>query len=391
MTMKKYLIAILFFCFSVFFTSVSSPVIYAQGEMMQDEAGFDQQLPPAEQEHKEETLEGQVSQILEEKQITPTGVKEPQLYQKLEILVTKGSLKDKKITIENGNLPMSNLQKYKVDDELVISFSKDFEGNDMFYITDYVRRGALAWLFVIFVVMAVAIGRWQGMASLIGMGISFLVIFKFILPKIYAGGDPVQIAILGSLVIIPATFLLSHGVNKKTGIAVAGTLISLVVTGILAHIFVDASKLTGFASEEAGFLQAFKPGLINIKGLLLAGIIIGVLGVLDDITISQSAIVQQLKAANPKLKAGELYKKAMAVGKDHIASMVNTLVLVYTGAALPLLLIFIDNPHPFSEIVNYEIIADEVVRTLVGSIGLILAVPITTFIASFMAEGGENK
>ena len=391
MTMKKYLIAILFFCFSVLFTSVSSPVIYAQGEMMQDEVGFDQQLPPAEQEHKEETLEGQVSQILEEKQITPMGVKEPQLYQKLEILVTKGSLKDKKITIENGNLPMSNLQKYKVDDELVISFSKDFEGNDMFYITDYVRRGALAWLFVIFVVMAVAIGRWQGMASLIGMGISFLVIFKFILPKIYAGGDQVQIAILGSLVIIPATFLLSHGVNKKTGIAVVGTLISLVVTGILAHIFVDASKLTGFASEEAGFLQAFKPGLINIKGLLLAGIIIGVLGVLDDITISQSAIVQQLKAANPKLKAGELYKKAMAVGKDHIASMVNTLVLVYTGAALPLLLIFIDNPHPFSEIVNYEIIADEIVRTLVGSIGLILAVPITTFIASFMAEGGENK
>jgi len=386
MTMKKYLIAILFFCFSVLFTFVSSPVIYAQGEMMQDEVGFDQQLPPAEQEHKEETLEGQVSQILEEKQITPMGVKEPQLYQKLEILVTKGSLKDKKITIENGNLPMSNLQKYKVDDELVISFSKDFEGNDMFYITDYVRRGALAWLFVIFVVMAVAIGRWQGMASLIGMGISFLVIFKFILPKIYAGGDPVQIAILGSLVIIPATFLLSHGVNKKTGIAVVGTLISLVVTGILAHIFVDASKLTGFASEEAGFLQAFKPGLINIKGLLLAGIIIGVLGVLDDITISQSAIVQQLKAANPKLKAGELYKKAMAVGKDHIASMVNTLVLVYTGAALPLLLIFIDNPHPFSEIVNYEIIADEVVRTLVGSIGLILAVPITTFIASLMAD-----
>ena len=111
MTMKKYLIAILFFCFSVLFTSVSSPVIYAQGEMIQDEVGFDQQLPPAEQEHKEETLEGQVSQILEEKQITPTGVKEPQLYQKLEIMVTKGSLKDKKITIENGNLPMSNLQK----------------------------------------------------------------------------------------------------------------------------------------------------------------------------------------------------------------------------------------------------------------------------------------
>jgi uncharacterized membrane protein len=234
--------------------------------------------------------------------------------------------------------------------------------------------------------MAVFIGKWQGATSLVGMGLSFLVIFKFILPKISAGSDPVQIAILGSLVIIPATFILSHGLNKKTGIAIAGTLIALIITGVLAKAFVEAAKLTGFASEEAGFLQAYKPDLINIKGLLLAGIIIGVLGVLDDITVSQSAIVEQLKEANPRLKAGELYKKAMTVGKDHIASMVNTLVLVYTGAALPLLLLFVDNPHPFSEIVNYEIIADEVVRTLVGSIGLMLAVPITTFIAVVAAD-----
>jgi len=381
--MKKCLVAILFVCLSVFSSLFFSPAVLAQDELGQGKIELNQQIPTS--EHKEETLEGRVTQILEEKQIKPMGSEEFQLYQKLEILVTKGSLKDKKVTIESGNLPMSNLQKYKVDDELIISYSKDFEGNDMFYITDYVRRSALFWLFLIFVVMAVAIGRWQGATSLLGMGISFLVIFKFILPKIYAGSDPVQIAILGSLVIIPATFLLSHGVNKKTVIAVVGTLIALIVTGILANAFVEASKLTGFASEEAGFLQAYKPGLINIKGLLLAGIIIGVLGVLDDITISQSAIVQQLKEASPKLKAGELYKKAMAVGKDHIASMVNTLVLVYTGAALPLLLIFIDNPHPFSEIINYEIIADEVVRTLVGSIGLILAVPITTFIASLAA------
>ena len=154
----------------------------------------------------------------------------------------------------------------------------------------------------------------------------------------------------------------------------------------MANIFVEAAKLTGFASEEAGFLQVAKQGAMNMKGLLLAGIIIGVLGVLDDITISQSAIVFQLKEANEKLKFNELYKRAMNVGQDHISSMVNTLVLVYTGAALPLLLLFIDNPHPFSEIVNYEIIADEIVRTLVGSIGLILAVPITTVIASLVAE-----
>jgi len=367
--MRRIFLSILFLLLVLFFLNLSA---FAQTEVVREPV-------------KEETLEARIEKILEEKQIEPVGIDNLQLYQKLELLVTKGSLKDKKIVVENGNLPIANLQKYEVGNKVVVTKGKDFKGNDTFYITDYVRRQALFWLFVIFVIVAVAIGRWQGMTSLVGMGISFLVIFKLILPKILSGSDPVQIAILGSLVIIPATFLLSHGVNKKTGIAIIGTLISLIITGILANAFVEASKLTGFASEEAGFLQAYKPGFINIKGLLLAGIIIGVLGVLDDITISQSAIVQQLKAANPKLKADELYKKAMVVGKDHIASMVNTLVLVYTGAALPLLLLFIDNPHPFSEVVNYEIIADEVVRTLVGSIGLILAVPITTFIAVIMA------
>jgi len=335
---------------------------------------------------KEERLEGKVTQIVEESQIIPAGAKELQLYQKLEILITKGSLKDKKITIENGKLPMSNLQKYKSGDELVISYGKDFEGNDTFYISDYIRRGSLLWLFIIFIICTVVIAKWRGLLSLLGMGISFFVIYSFILPKISTGSNPVEIAILGSLIIIPVSFFLSHGLNKKTVVAIAGTLIALMITGVLATMFVESAQLTGFASEEAGFLQTIKQGSVNIKGLLLAGIIIGVLGVLDDITISQSAIVFQLKETNEKLGFFELYKRAMNVGQDHISSMVNTLVLVYTGAALPLLLLFIDNPHPFSEIVNYEIIADEVVRTLVGSIGLILAVPITTVIASLVAE-----
>jgi uncharacterized membrane protein len=222
------------------------------------------------------------------------------------------------------------------------------------------------------------------------MGISFLVIFIFILPKISAGANPVGIAILGALMIIPPTFFLSHGLNKKTLVAMGGTLIALIITGILANIFVEAAKLTGFASEEAGFLQVAKGGAINMKGLLLAGIIIGLLGVLDDVTVSQAAIVFQLKEANDRLKFNQLYQRAMRVGQDHIASMINTLILVYAGASLPLLLLFLDNPHPFSEVVNYEIIADEVVRTLVGSIGLILAVPLTTLIAS-LAASAEKK
>ena len=341
-------------------------------------------------ESTEETLEATVERILEAKTIIPTGAPESQLYQKMELLVTKGSLRDKKITVESGSWATANSVEYRVGDRVVVYASKDFEGNDLFYIADFIRRGSLFWLFVIFVVLAAVVARWRGITAVMGMGVSFLVIFTFILPRISAGSDPVGIAIAGALVIIPVSFFLSHGLNRKTAVAMVGTMAALLITGILAAVFVEAAKLTGFASEEAGFLQVDKQGTMNMKGLLLAGIIIGVLGVLDDITISQSAIVFQLKEANGKLHFGELYKRAMNVGQDHIASMVNTLVLVYTGAALPLLLLFIDNPRPFAEVVNYEIIADEIVRTLVGSIGLVLAVPITTVIAALAASGRKG-
>lgn len=332
--------------------------------------------------YKQETIEGKIVRIIEEKPILLQGTENFQFYQKLEILITKGSLKGKKILVENGILPVVNYQRYQLGDQVVINYSKDFSGKESFYITDFVRRQALLVLFFIFILITVVIAGWQGITSLLGMGVSFLVIFKFILPRIYTGWDPVQTAILGSLIIVPFTFLLSHGVNKKTLIAMLATIIALIITGIFANIFVEAAKLTGFAAEEANFLQVYLGEQINIKGLLLAGIIIGVLGILDDITISQSAIVNELKKTNPKLSRLDLYKKAMAVGKDHIASTVNTLILVYAGAALPLMLLFVATPRSFSELVNYEMIAEEIIRTLVASIGLITAVPITTILAS---------
>jgi len=265
----------------------------------------------------------------------------------------------------------------------VITLSHTNTGESSAYISDYVRRGSLFTLFLIFIFFSIVIAGWKGIFSLIGMGFSFLVILLYILPTISKGSDPIRTAIIGSMMIIPITFFMSHGINRKTIIAIAGTTFSLVVTGILADIFVKSARLTGFASEEAGFLQIAKFGSMNMEGILLAGIIIGVLGVLDDITISQSAIVFQLKDTDNSLGFKTIYAKAMSVGRDHIASMVNTLILVYTGAALPLLLLFVDNPRPFSELINYEIIADEIVRTLVGSIGLVLAVPITTLLAAY--------
>lgn len=303
------------------------------------------------------TIEGEITKVVEE----------DGNYQKLEVTTNQ-----KTEIIENGLFDTSYNIKYKVGDKVVVTDGM---------ITDYVRRPPLFLLLSIFLFLAILIaGKW-GLTSILGMAYSFYVIFVFILPMILKGYDAVVVAVIGSMFIIPVTFGLSHGLNRKTINAVVGTIISMIIVGLLSILFVDLAKLTGFAVEEAGFLQYQLGGIINMKGILLAGIIISTLGVMDDITVSQASVVEELKKANPKLSKSELFLRSMRVGKDHISSMVNTLVLVYAGSALPLLLLFVNNPHPFSEVINYEIIADEIVRTLVGSIGLILAVPITTYIA----------
>lgn len=368
--------------FRILLATLALLIFFGKTEVKaQEPTELQPQSPP-----KEERLEAVVTAIAEEKLIQYNGTDKYQTYQKLVLLVTEGKIKGNTITVENGNIPSVNIPKYKVGDKIVVSSSVDPDGKDFYYITDYVRRTPLYWLFFAFIVATILIGKKRGVASIVGMALSFLIIFSFVLPQILAGRDPVLIAVIASLFIIPITFYMSHGLNKKTTMAAIGTIIALIITGFLASFFLEATKLSGFASEEASFLSAAKQGVVNIKGLILAGIIIGALGILDDITVSQAAIVQQLKAASPKISFTELYSRAMDIGKDHIASVVNTLILVYTGAAMPLLLLFVDNPHPFTEIINYEIIAEEIVRTLVASIGLILAVPITTILAaSFIA------
>lgn len=317
-----------------------------------------------------QTYEGRVTRILQEKNS----------YQKLEIYIPN----NKAAIVENGKLPSVNYKEYQVNDKVILTETKTSAGRQLF-ISDYVRRDPLIWLLILFVVVVVIVARKRGLFSLLGMLLSFLVIFGYILPNISQGKDPILVAITGSLIIIPLTFILSHGLNRKTFTAIGATLVTLIFTGLLAVLFIELTKLTGFSSEEAAFLQLGKKGLLEMKGLLLAGIIIGVLGVLDDITVAQAAVVFQLKKTDPGLGFVKLYRQTMQVGHDHISSMVNTLVLVYAGASLPLLLLFINNPRPLSFIINYEFIAEEIVRTLVASIGLVMAVPLTTLFASYIA------
>ncbi len=295
------------------------------------------------------------------------------------------------LDLMNDESMSASPREFAVGDELVLVRYQAEDGRYSYYISDYVRQPALAWLFVVFVVAVVVVTKWQGLGSLLGMLFSFLVLFKIILPQILGGADPVIAAILGSALIVPATFFLSHGVNRKTGIAVLGTFLTLIVTGLLAVGFAEFANLTGTASEEANFLSMGARSNIDFRGLVLAGMIISILGILDDITISQSSVVQQLKAAKKNIKFKELYFRAITVGKDHIASLVNTLVLVYTGASLPMLLLFLDKSSKFADVVNLEFIAEEIVQMLVGSIGLVLAVPLTTFIACFWASDEKDS
>jgi len=324
-----------------------------------------------------QTYSAKISRVIEEKEIEVMD--SPQLYQKLELTISAGDKKGQTIILENGDQPLANVVRYKTNDRVLVSTSIDPSGNPSYYITDFIRTDGLFLLFTIFIILTALVAKLKGLTSIISMAFTFFILFVFVLPQISQGRDPVIIASLASIIIIPVTFYLSHGLNRKTTAAIVGSVISLIITAILASVFVHLTHLTGLSSEEAGMASINSNGLLNMKGLLLAGIVIGALGVLDDITISQAAIVQELSLS---LKPKDLYPRAMHVGKDHIASMVNTLVLAYAGASLPLLLIFINNPQPFSQIINYEMIAEEIVRTLIGSIGLILAVPITTLLAS---------
>ncbi len=231
---------------------------------------------------KEETVEAIIIDTKNQEIIDSHG--REQLNQTLQLVVTEGTIKGKNITVEIGDIPLVNVPKHKPGDKVIVTATKDFNGQDRYFIQDYIRRDSLYILFFFFLVVAIVIGLKRGVLALVGMAFSFLIIFAFILPQIAQGEDPILIAIIASIVIVPVTFYLSHGFNRKTTSAIIGTFIALVLTGILANVFVEAARLTGFASEEAGFLQNETQGMVNIKGLLLAGIIVSVLGILDDIT-----------------------------------------------------------------------------------------------------------
>jgi uncharacterized membrane protein len=335
------------------------------------------------------TLRARVVAVLEEGTVAQGEFEQP--YQRLQLRILDGALEDQEIEVEHGLLGFTNQSRtFRVGDRVFVEHTRTLDGGDLFVVTDYVRAGPLLWLTLLFVAATLLLSGWQGVRSLVGMAISLIVIVGFIVPQILAGRSPVAIAILGSVAMMGISLYLVYGWRGKTHVAVAGLLLSLILTGLLAIWFVNWMRLSGFGAEEAGFLQIAGVQL-DTQGLLLAGIIIGTLGALDDIAVGQSSAIFELSKANRQLGWRDLLKHGMVIGRDHIAAMVNTLLLAYVGAALPLVLMFMVFTESLGITLNREIIAEEIVRTLVGSLGLLAGVPLTSLIAALVARGRADK
>ena len=257
-------------------------------------------------------------------------------------------------------------------------------GGTGYTLYDFERRAPMLILAGLFVLVVLAFARWRGALSLVGLAISLVLVLKFVVPAILDGKSALLVAVVGSVAVAFTTIPLAHGWGPKSLAALLGSVASLLLTALLAVLFTHLTHLTGLSSEEAIFLQIGAAN-VSLQGLLLAGMVIGALGVLDDVTISQASTVMALRRANPGMAFRRLSGLALDVGRDHVSATVNTLVLAYVGASLPILLLFSAADLGVSDALNLEVVAKEIVATLVGSIGLITAVPITTGLAALLA------
>ncbi|MFJ1808998.1 MULTISPECIES: YibE/F family protein [unclassified Streptomyces] len=274
-------------------------------------------------------------------------------------------------------------------EKVVVAYEPSAPKDLQYSVTDVNRRIPMTVLALIFAAAVVVVGRLRGVMALVALAISFMVLNFFVLPAILQGSNPLVVAVVGSSAIMLIALYLCHGLSARTSVAVLGTLISLLLIGILGSLFIDWAALTGNTDDNTGLIHGLYPS-IDMSGLLLAGIIIGSLGVLDDVTVTQTSAVWELHEANPSMGWRGLYRAGIRIGRDHIASVVNTLVLAYAGAALPLLLLFSIAQSSVGAVANSELVAEEIVRTLVGSIGLVASVPVTTALAALVVSADRS-
>jgi uncharacterized membrane protein len=331
-----------------------------------------------------QTMRGRIVQVLATEQLDLEG--SAQYVQTLEVEITSGSLAGQKVILEQGGMHVSTRSSLLKPGMRVVVERVAGPAGEQYYISSIVRHAPLGVLALLFVTVTVAIGRWTGLRSLIGLTFTVLVLMQFVLPRMLAGQDPVSISILGALIMIVPSAYIVYGWKGKTHAAVLGMSVSLIVTWLLAALFVSWTHLTGFGDESTAFLVVATQVELNPRGLVLAGIILGTLGMLDDIAIGLASAVFELVGANPDLPWHQLFRRSMVIGVDHFASMVNSLMLAYVGASLPLFLLLMIYQEPLGFTLNREFLVEEIVRTLVGGIGLMLTGPVTSLIACRMVK-----
>ena len=289
-----------------------------------------------------------------------------------------------------SDIGTSEMPSFKAGQQVELYYSPSVSGERSYVVVDWIRRPMLLWLTVLFLLSVFAVARFKGLRAFFATSCSLLIIILFILPRILAGWNPLLVSLLGISGILILAIYFVHGFNWSTTAALIGTYVAVIITMLFGLIFSEWAYLTGFGSEE-GMMLSFSAGQIDLKGLLMAGLMISTIGALTDVTIVQASVIRELAYLNPQFRTWELYKHGMNVGYDHVGSLVNTLVLAYTGTALPLLLLLRLQDFNFQRALNLEMVAAEIIHTLIASIGLILAVPLTTLVAALLFKGSTFR
>lgn len=316
---------------------------------------------------------------------------ETSVTQSVRLRLTSGKEAGKEVDVENTVLNGREDMRLEAGDAVAVDRQTKTDGTVDYVLAGRYRLPAMLWLTLVFVALCVLVGGLTGLTSLAGLAVSVAILVLFVVPRILAGGDPLAVCLIGTFGIACTSLYLAHGFNKRTSVALLSTAVTLAFSGAIAVLSVSASRLFGMGSEESLFLQSGLFQGVDLRGLLLGGIIIGCLGVLDDVTTAQTAAIDEISKANPALTATQLRAAGKSVGKEHIASLINTLALAYAGASLPMLLLLnAQDAYPLWMTVNSELFAEEIIRTLVGSAALLIAVPVSTWSAAFFLRGGGD-
>ncbi len=325
----------------------------------------------------QETVRATVVSIDDEFERRITGTDATATVQELTIEVREGARAGEEVSITN------DLVMLKPGDSIIVNRLEYIDGTEQFVFKDAERRGYLLGIFALLIGLVLWFAGKKGIRALVSLGLSIGAIFYLLVPALLAGYSPAWVSLGVSVIVLALILFLTHGVNPRSLIAFFGTVTAIFMTCAIAAFWVSAMRLTGFGSDASVYLNFSTSGALDFSGLLLGSMIIGLLGVLDDVSITQASVVQELRAANNSLGFKDLYQRAIRVGRDHVGSLVNTLALAYVGAALPIVLLFSSGGSSLMMTLNQEVVAAEILRIIVGSIGLILTVPLTTGMAAW--------